>query len=70
MEFKAVRGAITIVTEPELLGAKLVQAREGSQDDGSKQGASKLTMRQINAEIAAYRKEKRSKAPAKNQRVG
>ncbi len=49
--------------------AELGAALEDLRKDAERKGANRMTMRQINAEIAAYRKEKRQKEQAVKQPV-
>ena len=61
-----------IVREPEKknrkrLLEKFATALEDVRADAERRGANKLTMRQINADIAAYRREKRQREQAVKQ---
>lgn len=61
VEYKVSRGRIVIVQEAEP-ASPLVAAFRATQEEARRKGTDKLTMKQINNEIAAYRKEKRQKA--------
>jgi len=61
LEFKASRGMIMIVPKSERM-SPLIAAFRATQEEAKRSGTDKLTMKQINAEIVAYRKEKREKA--------
>ena len=61
LELKASNGVIMIVPKSED-GDSLPAAFRASQEEARHNGTSKMTMKQINAEIASYRKEKRQKA--------
>ena len=58
LEFRASRGVITIVPK-SAQEAPLMKAFRAAHQEAKRQGLDKMTMKQINAEIAAYRKEKR-----------
>ena len=62
VEFRARRGLIMIVPKAEQPSPFLVALR-ATQEEARKQGMGKMTMKQINAEIMAYRKEKRVGQP-------
>ena len=69
VEFRASRGVIIILPKPER-PSPLIEAFRASHEDAKRNGTDKMTMKQINAEIAAYRKEKREQAvAATKQRV-
>ena len=61
VEFRARRGLIMIVPKADQPSPFLVALR-ATQEEARQQGLDKMTMKQINAEIAAYRKEKRAKS--------
>ena len=61
VEFRVRRGLIMIVPKADQSSPFLVALR-ATQEEAKKQGLDKMTMKQINAEIAAYRKEKRAKS--------
>ena len=61
LEFRASRGVIMIVPKSEPI-SPLIEAFHATQEEARQNGTNKLTMKQINAEIAAYRKEKRAKS--------
>ena len=61
LEFRASRGVIMIVPKSEPI-SPLIEAFHATQEEARQNGANKLTMKQINAEIAACRKEKRRTA--------
>lgn len=67
VQFRASRGIITIVPK-SAEETPLMKAFRACHQDAKKNGTDKMTMKQINAEIAAYRKEQREKAVATKQR--
>ena len=58
LQFRASRGIITIVPK-SAQETPLMKAFRATHQEAKRHGLDKLTMKQINAEIAAYRKEKR-----------
>jgi hypothetical protein len=58
IEFRAFRGIITIVPR-SAQETPLMKAFRATHQEAKRQGLDKMTMKQINAEISAYRKEKR-----------
>ena len=61
LEFRASRGVIMLVPKPKK-DSPFLAALRATQEEAKRQGLDKMTMKQINTEIAAYRKEKREKA--------
>ena len=68
VQFKASRGIITIIPK-SAEETPFMKALRACHEDAKKNGTDNMTMKQINAEIAAYRKEKREKAAATKQRA-
>ena len=64
LELRASRGVIMIVPKPKK-DSPFLTALRATQDEAKRTGMDKLTMKQINADIATYRKEKREKATTK-----
>lgn len=62
IEFRASRGIITIVPK-SAQETPLMKAFRATHQEAKRHGLDKVTMKQINAEIAAYRKEKRDQQP-------
>jgi bifunctional DNA-binding transcriptional regulator/antitoxin component of YhaV-PrlF toxin-antitoxin module len=62
IEFRASRGIITIVPK-SAQETPLIKAFRATHQEANRQGLDKMTMKQINAEIAAHRKEKRKQQP-------
>ena len=60
LQFRASRGIITIVSK-SAEETPLMKAFRATHEEAKRHGLDKMTMRQINAEISAYRKEKRQK---------
>ena len=61
IEFRAFRGIITVVPR-SAQETPLMKAFRATHQEAKSQGLDKMTMKQINAEIAAYRKEKREQS--------
>ena len=67
VQFRASRGIITIIPR-SVEETPLIKAFRATHQEAKRLGLDKMTMKQINAEIKAYRKEKREKATATNKR--
>jgi bifunctional DNA-binding transcriptional regulator/antitoxin component of YhaV-PrlF toxin-antitoxin module len=61
LELRASRGVIMIVPKPQQ-PSPFMSALRATQEEAKANGLDKLTMKQVNAQVAAYRKEKRQKA--------
>lgn len=64
IEFKASRGVLIIVPKARV-ATRFLESLRAVQEEAKKHGLDKLTMKEINAEIAAYRAEKRQKASSR-----
>ena len=60
IEFRVFRGIITVIPKAAQ-ETPLMKAFRATHEEAKRQGLDKMTMKQINAEIAAHRKEKREK---------
>jgi len=67
VSFKATRGVLVIVPRPPERNP-LVESLRATQAEARKHGLDKLTMKEINAEIAAYRSEKKRKPSAQRMK--
>jgi AbrB family looped-hinge helix DNA binding protein len=63
---KVSRGVLLIVRKPKAAD-QFLAALQAMQEEARKHGLDKLSMEDINAEISAYRKEKREKAASRGK---